>query len=332
MATGVSVMGAIVALDGRLHATRPVDDAFGVVRVADVPGVRTYLSHQYVGRTNARGEVVVPNLVSYYGNRLSIDPSDVPLDRSIGVDERIVAPAQRGGALVRFEALRLRPVTGARGGDRARGRTILPAFGDVELVIAGRRMSSPIGVNGEFYIDDLGAGWQRIVVRYDGARYGCGFEVPDQPRVPGEAIDVGTVTCREESLRAGAARRSAVIARISGARSRCDACAAPAIAEAQLGLNCTISTTPVAFGDYNVLSASPKTTTGSVTYQCTLGVNIIVTLSRGSSATFDPRTMRNGAEVLNYNLYREARFRRSGAMGRVGRRRIRAGGAAFRRP
>lgn len=84
--------------------------------------------------------------------------------------------------------------------------------------------------------------------------------------------------------------------------------AAPAIAEAQLGLNCSISTTPVAFGDYNVLAASPKTTTGTVTYQCTLGVNIIVTLSRGSSSFFDPRTMKNGAEVLNYNLYREATF------------------------
>jgi spore coat protein U-like protein len=84
--------------------------------------------------------------------------------------------------------------------------------------------------------------------------------------------------------------------------------ALPAIAEAQLGLNCTISTTPVAFGDYNVLSATPNTTTGTVTYQCTLGVNIIVTLSRGSSATFAPRTMKNGSEVLNYNLYREAAF------------------------
>jgi spore coat protein U-like protein len=82
----------------------------------------------------------------------------------------------------------------------------------------------------------------------------------------------------------------------------------PALAEAQLGLNCSISTTPVAFGDYNVLAAPPKTTTGSVTYQCTLGINIIVTLSRGSSSAFDPRTMRNGAEVLNYNLYREATY------------------------
>jgi outer membrane usher protein len=201
-ATGVSVMGAIVAIDGRLHATRPVDDAFGVVKVAEVPGVRTYLSHQYVGRTNARGEVVVPSLVSYYGNRLSIDASDLPLDRAIGIDERIVAPAQRGGAVVRFEALRLRPVIG-RIVVIVRGQTIVPAFGDAELAIAGRRLSSPIGVNGEFFIDDLGAGWQRMAVRYDGVRYGCAFDVPDLPRVPGEAIDVGTVTCREDLLRAG---------------------------------------------------------------------------------------------------------------------------------
>jgi outer membrane usher protein len=140
-ATGVSVMGALVALDGRLYATRPVDDAFGVVRVTDVPGVRTYLGHQYVGRTNARGEVVVPNLVSYYGNRLSIDASDVPLDRSVGVEERIVAPAQRGGALVRFESLRLRPIVGRVVVVSARGQTIVPAFGDIELAIAGRRTS-----------------------------------------------------------------------------------------------------------------------------------------------------------------------------------------------
>jgi spore coat protein U-like protein len=84
--------------------------------------------------------------------------------------------------------------------------------------------------------------------------------------------------------------------------------AAPAIAEAQLGLNCSISTTPVAFGDYNVLAAAPKTTTGTVTVQCTLGVSVVVTLSRGSAPTFTPRTMRNGAEILEYNLYREAAY------------------------
>ncbi len=101
--TGVSVMGAIVAIDGRLHATRPVDDAFGVVRVADVPGVRTYLSHQYVGRTNARGEVVVPNLVSYYGNRLSIDPTTC---RSIAPSASTSASSRRRSVVARWCASR----------------------------------------------------------------------------------------------------------------------------------------------------------------------------------------------------------------------------------
>lgn len=201
--TGASVMGALVAIDGNVYATRPVDDAFGVIRVTDVPGVKTYLSHQYVGTTNGRGEVVVPNLVSYFGNRLTIDASSVPLDRNIGSDERIVAPGQRGGALVRFEALRLRPVIGRVIVILRSGLTIIPVYGDVELLVAGRRFVSPIGKNGQFYLDDLGPGWQRLVVRYEGVRYGCGFEVPDRLRQPGQPIDVGVVTCREDPLRAG---------------------------------------------------------------------------------------------------------------------------------
>jgi hypothetical protein len=60
----------------------------------------------------------------------------------------------------------------------ARGRMIVPAFGDADLAIAGRRLSSPIGVNGEFFIDDLGAGWQRMIVRYDGVRMRASSRCP----------------------------------------------------------------------------------------------------------------------------------------------------------
>jgi P pilus assembly chaperone PapD len=65
-----------------------VDDAFAVVKVGDVAGVRVMASNQLVGRTNRRGEAVVPNLVSYYGNRLSIVPggcADHICDCSAGV-------------------------------------------------------------------------------------------------------------------------------------------------------------------------------------------------------------------------------------------------------
>ena len=70
---------------------------------------------------------------------------------------------------------------------------------------------------------------------------------------------------------------------------------------------CTISTTSVAFGTYDVFSAAPLDSTGTVTFRCgPPDRNIVITLSRGSSATFSPRTLRMGAEVLNYNLYNNA--------------------------
>lgn len=68
---------------------------------------------------------------------------------------------------------------------------------------------------------------------------------------------------------------------------------------------CTISTTAVNFGTYNVFSASPDNATGQVTYRCTAPRPPLVTiqLDKGGAPTFNPRQMRMGSEVLNYNLY-----------------------------
>jgi spore coat protein U domain-containing protein, fimbrial subunit CupE1/2/3/6 len=72
---------------------------------------------------------------------------------------------------------------------------------------------------------------------------------------------------------------------------------------------CTISTTPVSFGTYNVFNASATTSTGTVTYRCgNADHNITITISTGSSGTFANRTMKKGAEVLTYNLYMDAAF------------------------
>lgn len=70
---------------------------------------------------------------------------------------------------------------------------------------------------------------------------------------------------------------------------------------------CTISTTSVNFGTYNVFSTTPLDSTGSVTYTCeSKDKNIVVTLDRGGAPTFNPRQMSKGSEKLNYNLYLNA--------------------------
>ena len=75
---------------------------------------------------------------------------------------------------------------------------------------------------------------------------------------------------------------------------------------AQAEANCTISTTSVAFGSYDVFSATPRDANGTVQIDCTPRENIQVTLSRGSSSVFNPRTLRSGSNILNYNLFRNA--------------------------
>jgi spore coat protein U-like protein len=72
---------------------------------------------------------------------------------------------------------------------------------------------------------------------------------------------------------------------------------------------CTVSATAVSFGTYDVFVTTPNTSTGTITYHCgNKDRNIQIAISKGSSTTFSPRTLRNGAETLAYNLYRDAAF------------------------
>jgi len=70
---------------------------------------------------------------------------------------------------------------------------------------------------------------------------------------------------------------------------------------------CSITTTGVSFGAYNVFDSTPVDSTGSVRYQCSGStVSFTIRLSTGSGATFNPRSMLVGASALNYNLYLDA--------------------------
>ena len=70
---------------------------------------------------------------------------------------------------------------------------------------------------------------------------------------------------------------------------------------------CTISVTSVNFGSYNVFGGSATDSTGTITVNCNnTAHNISVTLSKGASSTYNPRTMLRGAEALSYNLFRDA--------------------------
>jgi len=83
------------------------------------------------------------------------------------------------------------------------------------------------------------------------------------------------------------------------------ATAALQIAVSSAEAACTITTTAVSFGSYNVFAGSADDGTGQITYRCTGTPPPLVTiqLDKGGSPSFSPRQMRNGSETLNFNLY-----------------------------
>jgi spore coat protein U-like protein len=56
-----------------------------------------------------------------------------------------------------------------------------------------------------------------------------------------------------------------------------------------------------------VFNGTNLDSTGRITYRCNAtAANITIGLTKGLSSTFNPRLMSKGAEVLGYNLYRNA--------------------------
>src|ERR1700687_4599161 len=111
--------GGIAAIGGGLYATRPLQQGFALIQVPGVEGVRGYFENQEVGRTNSSGNLLVPNMLPYYGDGLSIADRDVPIGYGIGKLREVVAVPNHGGAVVRFDVARVESVTGTmRAGSR----------------------------------------------------------------------------------------------------------------------------------------------------------------------------------------------------------------------
>jgi outer membrane usher protein len=191
----LSASGGIVMVGGAVSATRPVGQSFALLRVPGVRGVAGFSSNQPVGRTNGRGDLLVPQILPYYGNRLSIADTDVPLNYEVAATERTVAPPYRGGALVVFPVARIRPVVGSFLMEVS-GRLIVPAYGRLTLIVGKKPVELPIGSLGDFYIENLPPGRHAAIVEYASAACDVTIEVPatDKP-----SINLGTLRCKVDA-------------------------------------------------------------------------------------------------------------------------------------
>jgi len=190
----ITASGGAVYEKGAFQLTRPVQDSFALVRVPGVKDVRVYSSNILVGRTDANGDLLVPNLLAYYGNRLRIEDRDVPMNYEVREVEKTIAPPYRGGAFVEFPVQRIQTVTGTVV-VRTGGRDQIPAFGQLTLTANDESVVSPLGRGGEFYFENIPQGKYRALV--EGPIGACTFSFT-LPSRSDAVVKLGRLTCTSE--------------------------------------------------------------------------------------------------------------------------------------
>src|SRR5690606_10250748 len=186
----VLLNGALVGIGGRAYATPPLDSGFALVRVPGVAGVPILRENLEVGRTDARGDLLVRDLIPYYANQVALDPSQVPLDHEIVRGSARLAVFRNTGSVATLDAHPLRAFSGRlrlRDGERARPA----AFGSLRLAHGDASRTSPLGADGRFYFEQLPAGRHQATVDSDGQRAQCAIDIPE-PAQPG-ILELGEI-------------------------------------------------------------------------------------------------------------------------------------------
>ena len=189
--TLATVSGSIVTVGGHVMAGSPVQDAWALIRTDPVDGVEGYEYGNVIGRTDTKGDLLVPNLLSYYGNRLSIEQHDVPINYEIDGTEFTIAPPYRGGALVDFPIRLIRSFTGKMLVVR-HGKEMVPTYGLLTLTAGKKEFTSPIGKTGDFYLDSPPPGSHPAKV--DFAQGECEMKIVIPPGKK-SFIKLGTLRC-----------------------------------------------------------------------------------------------------------------------------------------
>lgn len=185
--------GALVFIGGGVHFTRPVENGYALVQVPEVQGVRTYVSNQEVGRTDRHGNLVVPNLLAYYANRVSIDDTDVPMDRDVPHDAMLLAPPYRGGAIALFPAPRSWRVAGRF--VVVRDRTVMtPSNWALVVATPSGPVNSALGNDGAFYVEGVAPGDHRAELSGEGLTCVVTLHVPSSTD---PVIRAGVTTCTD---------------------------------------------------------------------------------------------------------------------------------------
>lgn len=175
----VAAFGAVAYAGGAWGLSRLINDSFAIVRVGDgVAGVPVLANSQEVGRSNASGQMVVPDISAYNESRVSISLKDVPLEYSVPREKFTVTPALRSGVLLDFGVRRMRALAGTirlgTGFEKQDGDNL-----PVRLLRGGVARDFMTGREGRYYVEDIAPGDYRGEVQTLQGRCSFKLSVPE---------------------------------------------------------------------------------------------------------------------------------------------------------
>jgi len=186
-ASSLRMEGSLSLIDHTWFAANTINDSFAVVDTPGLAGVRVLYENREVGKTDASGRLLVPDLRAFDVNYLALDPTDIPPDAALNSVTREVRPQDRSGVIVRFPVklsrsalLRVVDTTGMA----------LQVGSTATLQSTGKAF--PVGYEGAVYVDDLDPHNTLDVVGDRGEHCFVKF---DYTPVPGNIPSIGPLTC-----------------------------------------------------------------------------------------------------------------------------------------
>ncbi|SMC08816.1 fimbria/pilus outer membrane usher protein [Nitratiruptor tergarcus] len=183
--------GALVVAGGEVHPSAPIYDGFALVDTG-LKGAKVRLGGQFMGETSESGKLVVPGLVSYYDNPISISANDLPMEFTLKESTKHVAPYYRSGGIVKFEIGRLNAVEGKIFWIE-KEKKVPVEFAGLDINVEGKKIESVTGEKGFFYIEGLKSGRYPAHIFKDGKECRFTLFVPESKE---PFINVGDIVCK----------------------------------------------------------------------------------------------------------------------------------------
>lgn len=150
----LSAAGSLVYAGGFFGISRPVNDSFGIVTLnKEVPGAAVLNNGQKIGNTGSFGTMVVPSLVSYGQNKITLDTKNIPIDYSISDINKTISPSLWSGSCIYFDVQQLRALTGRLFTEKEGMKAPLE-FAEISIKAGEKTVTFPTGKGGEFYVEN----------------------------------------------------------------------------------------------------------------------------------------------------------------------------------